>query len=167
MIDASNGTSRRLVATFFSLLTGACASSGSPGPVNLFVGSWLCTDNVAFMSAAEAGAPSAVKMTTMDMIISAPTPDQLSAFAQTDAGLNCNLRFAMSGTSASLNAGQSCARTGGPTLAYTSGTAGVAGNQLTMKLFFQVAAPDEIDPSGSGTESLGCQRQFEVSSGGW
>jgi hypothetical protein len=167
MFDASITTSRRWMGAVLSLLAGACSSSGSAGPVNLFVGSWLCTDNVSIGGGPEAGAPAASRMSTMDLTIIAPMGDQLSALAQTDAGFNCNLRFAMTGTSASLNTGQSCARTGGVTLAYKNGTANVAGNLLTMNLSFDVAAADPTAASESGTESLGCQRQYAAATGGW
>lgn len=100
------------------------------------------------------------------MTVSSTTSDELMAVEQVDGGAPCNLKFAMTGSMASLGSGQSCSTSAGATMNYTMGTATITSSgSLVMSLSFDLPSA-----STSGTESMSCQRAFSggsVGGGGW
>jgi hypothetical protein len=138
----------------------ACSSSSSGTPLSAFVGSWLCTDTRAAGIGEDAGT-SVPTASTMGVTIASVTNDHFAAVVQADAGAACSLQFTATGNSGTLGAGQSCSAADGTAFAYTSGDATVSGNQLLVNLAFTTTS---AGGAGSGTDSIGCQR--DIPSGG-
>jgi hypothetical protein len=132
----------RLIVSAGMLVASGCSSSSGPSPFN---GSWTCTGSVTYTFTMPTVSPFTVAQPTSTLVFDI---DDGSAITFTtassandvvgDGGVGCNLTYDTSGSSASLEPGQSCTVqvTEGATvytfdITYGSGSASVSGASLT------------------------------------
>ena len=137
---------RIIVATVVWLA--ACSNDVNFQQTSPFVGEWSCIQNESqqFPDATGTGLP-----TRLRYVITSPEQGQLVVASEGDAG-SCAFQFSAQGGDAMLLAGQSCQNLGGMTLAYTSGSASVAGEKLTMTFHYDISGAGTAGaPGASGT----------------
>ena len=104
-------------------------------PGNPFVGAWSCieTESQAFPDSTLTGIPRKRRY-----LVTSPKQGQIVVALEGDAG-SCALPFSTQYANAMLVPGQSCQSPSGAMLAYTSGTATVSNQMLTMDLGYDIS----------------------------
>jgi hypothetical protein len=166
----------KLTIDGFLLCVLACAAcngettSPGAGTTDPFVGSWACSDQLTVNFTSPPGFPQQTQSQMTKLTITAAS-GVLTATKETDGGANCKVMFTSSGSSASLNDGQTCATAQGLTITYKSGSATVSGSSLNSTFDFDAAG--NIDMNGvpvaataTGTQSSTCSRLSPPSTGG-
>jgi hypothetical protein len=152
------------LASFVSLASVTGCSSGSTttstGP---FDGQWACTVTDVLTFTTPPGSTAETNTTSPTLTIVADLVGDLTVTGLTDAGSTCPLNFTSSGSTATLEAGQTC--TAGLSLGYTKGTASVSGSALTASVsytFSGAATPVEGGTAeavaGTGVSSYVCTK---------
>jgi hypothetical protein len=129
-----------------ALVTFGCSSGGSSGP-SPFNGTWSCTQTTTYNYTVPANTAPQSTTKSLEVVLNISNGDPL-VFASTptdaatvgDAGAGCTLTFSTAGSAGNLEPNQSCtvslARNGATatyTLDFTTGSASVSGNALTVQ----------------------------------
>jgi hypothetical protein len=136
----------RLLAVVLAVGAGAASGCSSSAGPSAFNGSWACTASTTYTFTKPSGTKPSVTSSSDSLVIDINDGQPLSvASLPTDAGIigdggaGCTLNFTTSGSSATLDPGQSCPitivsgkLTYSLSLAYTTGSAMVTGTTLTF-----------------------------------
>lgn len=113
-------------------------NGGSGTDVSAFVATWICQEHQTITIN---GKPTNASANDVAVVITANANG-------IQAGQSCPISFTVSGTTATLEPGQSCLDSGGNTITSTGGTITVDGKSLTASLTFDVA----LAAGGTGSE---------------
>jgi hypothetical protein len=132
------------------------------GTADPFVGKWACSEAISLTFTSPPGA-SPINETEMTTISIAGSGGALAASKETDSGSNCKLSITSSGSSASLNDGQTCTTKNGISIAYKAGSATVTGNSMNSTFDFDASGTIShmgmmVAATANGTQTSTCSR---------
>jgi hypothetical protein len=147
----------------------ACSNGSGGGGSNPFVGSWACTGTQSLTFTQPAGAQPQTNNQSFTQTIVANGDGSITATTTGDAGNGCTFKWTVSGSTATLEANQTCTNTNGVVASYTSGTATVSGTTLTHSNQFTFSGtitatpdggqPQQVQVAGTGTGENTCTKQ--------
>jgi hypothetical protein len=144
---------------------GGSEAGGEAGPSDPFVGSWVCEGTESLTFTAPKGEAPLMSGFASDVTVTANADGSVTATSETvDGGFSCALKSAVSGSTATLESGQSCMDPDGTNAIYTSGTATVNGVTYTFSRAFTFSGtltvmagatprPQGGLPDGGGSDS--------------
>jgi hypothetical protein len=107
---------------------GGADASEEAGPSDPFVGSWVCEGTESLTFTEPKGEAPMMSGFASDVTVTANADGSLTATSEAvDGGFSCALKSAVSGSTATLESGQSCMDPDGTNAVYTSGTATLNG----------------------------------------
>jgi hypothetical protein len=148
-------------------LCAACSSTNdtTPGSASSpFSGTWACTVNETLTFTQPPGTATQTTASSQNLAITASGDGTIVGTTVTDGGVSCKLKYTTSGSTATLENGQTCAPQN-LSLTYQSGTATVNGSTMTANVAY--AFSGSINPgdagavsvAGSGTSAYNCTKQ--------